>query len=114
MNLAVCLTLLAAASAAAPVPPVIPDRARPLPLAAVRLNAGPLKRAQDLDALFLLQLEPERMLAPFRKQAGLPPRAEGYGGWEGGGRNLTGHLLGHYLSAVSQMWAATGLRAKTR
>ena len=24
------------------------------------------------------------------------------------GRNLTGHIAGHYLSAVSLMWAATG------
>src|SRR5690348_4546468 len=37
--------------------------ARPLPLADVRLTGGPLKRAQDVDAAYLLQLEPDRMLA---------------------------------------------------
>src|SRR5207248_1873272 len=36
------------------------------------------------------------------------PKAEPYGGWDGGGRNLTGHIAGHHLSAVSLMWAATG------
>jgi len=81
---------------------------RPLPLNAVRLLGGPLKRAQDLDARYLLRLEPDRMLAYYRERAGLRPRAEPYNGWDGGGRNLTGHVAGHYLSAVSLMWAATG------
>lgn len=93
---------------AKPSVPAIPDAARPLPLSAVRLTGGPLRHAQDLDAATLLRLEPDRMLAPYLRQAGLRPKAEGYGGWDGGGRNLTGHLLGHYLSAVSRMWAATG------
>ena len=48
------------------------------------------------------------MLAFYRKRAGLPPKAEGYTGWDGDGRQLTGHIAGHYLSAVSLMWAATG------
>jgi DUF1680 family protein len=86
----------------------IPDVARPLPLSVVRLTGGPLKHAQDLDAEYLLKLEPDRMLAYYRKRAGLEPRAEGYGGWDGDGRNLTGHIAGHYLSAVSLMYAATG------
>jgi len=83
-------------------------RARPLPLGSVRLLGGPLKHAQDLDARYLLQLEPDRMLAFYRDRAGVAPKAEPYGGWDGGGRNLTGHIAGHYLSAVSLMWAATG------
>src|ERR1051325_4828360 len=83
-------------------------RARALPLSAVRLTGGPLKHAQDLDRQYLLALEPDRMLAYFRQRAGLAPKAEPYGGWDGGGRNLTGHIAGHHLSAVSLMWAATG------
>ena len=83
-------------------------RARPLPLSAVRLTGGPLKHAQDLIARYLLQLEPDRMLAYYRERAGLERKAEPYDGWDGGGRNLTGHIAGHYLSAVSLMWAATG------
>jgi DUF1680 family protein len=91
-----------------PVVKAIPDIARPLPLSDVRLTGGPLKHAQDLDVDYLLKLEPDRMLSYFRQRAGLKPRAGGYGGWDGGGKNLTGHILGHYLSAVSIMWAATG------
>ena len=87
---------------------VVPDRARPLPLTAVRLTGGPLKQAQDLNAKYLLALEPDRMLAYYRMRAGLEPKGEPYGGWDGDGRNLTGHIAGHYLSAVSLMWAATG------
>ncbi|NOR67412.1 MAG: hypothetical protein GQ528_08650, partial [Woeseiaceae bacterium] len=82
--------------------------ARPLPLSKVRLFGGPLKQAQDLDARYLLELEPDRMLAYYRQRADLEPKAKPYTGWDGGGRNLTGHIAGHYLSAVSLMWAATG------
>jgi len=85
----------------------VPYAAQPLPLAAVRVTGGPLKRAQDLNAEYLLKLEPDRMMAFYRKRAGLKPKAEGYGGWDGDGRNLTGHIAGHYLSAVSMMYAAT-------
>ncbi len=93
---------------AEPAQRAIPDAARPLPLTAVRLTGGPLKQAQDLNRDYLLKLEPDRMLAYFQKRAGLKPKAEGYGGWDGDGKNLTGHILGHYLSAASLMQAATG------
>ena len=83
-------------------------KVRPLPLNSVRLTGGPLKHAQELDAEYLLQLEPDRMLAYLRQRAGLEPKAKPYGGWDGAGRQLTGHIAGHYLSAVSLMWAATG------
>ena len=104
------LTILGCVSAsiASSVEPVIPYRARPLPISAVRLTGGPLKKAQDLDADYLLKLEPDRMLAYFRTRAGLEARGQPYGGWDGDGKNLTGHIAGHYLSAVSLMWAATG------
>ena len=93
----------------------VPEVARPLPLSAVRITGGPLKHAQDLDGEYLLRLEPDRMLAYYRKRAGLEPKAPGYGGWDGDGRNLTGHIAGHYLSAVSLMYAATGdIRFKER
>ena len=83
-------------------------KARPLPLNSVRLLGGPLKNAQDLDAKYLLALEPDRMLAYLRERAKLEPKAKPYGGWDGAGRQLTGHIAGHYLSAVSLMYAATG------
>ena len=87
----------------------------PLPLSHVRLTGGPLKASQEADAKYLLELQPDRMLAFLRQRAGLKPKAEGYGGWDGPKRNLTGHIAGHYLSAVSLMWAATGdVRFKER
>lgn len=84
------------------------QKVRPLPLEQVRLLPGPLKTAQDLDADYLLDLQPDRMLAFLRERAGLQSKAKPYGGWDGAGRQLTGHIAGHYLSAVSLMWAATG------
>ena len=103
------LTLSVIAGALSPIKKVVPYAAQPLPLADVRLTGGPLKHAQDLDAEYLLKLEPDRMLYYLRQRAGLEPKAqEGYGGWDGAGRQLTGHIAGHYLSAVSYMWAATG------
>ncbi len=83
-------------------------KARPLPLETVRLTGGPLKHAQDLELEYLLALEPNRMLAFLRRSAKLEPKAQGYGGWDGDGRQLTGHIAGHYLSGVSLAWAATG------
>ncbi len=106
-TLALCGVL--ATGKAAPLQPVIADAARPLPLSAVRLTGGPLKHAQELDAKYLLELEPDRMMAGYRIRAGLEPKAEGYGGWDAvNSRQLTGHIAGHYLSAVSYMYAATG------
>src|SRR6476646_10204019 len=103
--------LLQALTFAAPPKSAAPNqrlKTQPLPLSSVRLTGGPLKHAQDLDAQYLLDLQPDRMLAYLRIRAGLEPKAKGYGGWDGGGRQLTGHIAGHYLSAVSLMWAATG------
>jgi uncharacterized protein len=81
--------------------------ARAVPLHRVRLTGGPLQHAQQADIKYLLELEPDRMLALYRTRAGLPAKASPYGGWDGPGRNLTGHVAGHYLSAVSLMYAAT-------
>jgi uncharacterized protein len=110
ISAAVLVLLLAAGTTvtAQQIKNAVPDVARPLPLSAVRLTGGPLKHAQDLDIDYLLKLEPDRMMAYYRKRAGLEPKAAGYTGWDGDGRNLTGHIAGHYLSAVSLMYAATG------
>ncbi|HKW30719.1 MAG TPA: beta-L-arabinofuranosidase domain-containing protein [Verrucomicrobiae bacterium] len=87
----------------------VPCEARPLPLSDVRLTGGPLKHAQELDARYLLELEPDQIMYYLRQEAGLKPKAShGDAGWDGPGRNLTGHIAGHYLSAVSYMYAATG------
>jgi DUF1680 family protein len=113
--LLVSVSLFVGGASAQQIKNAIPYQARPLPLSDVRITGGPLKHAQDLDAQYLLTLEPDRMLAYYRKRAGLQPKAAGYGGWDGDGRNLTGHIAGHYLSAVSLIYAATGdIRFKQR
>lgn len=67
----------------------------------------------DKDARWLLDLEPDRLLHRFRLNAGLQPKGEIYGGWETLG--VSGHTLGHYLSACSMMYAASGdVRFKER
>jgi DUF1680 family protein len=110
------LALLGTALTVHPMTNCIPAAARPLPLTAVRLTGGPLKKAQDLNAQYLLALEPDRLLAGYRLRAGLEPKAQGYGGWDSvQGKQLTGHMAGHYLSALSLMYATTGdLRFRER
>lgn len=76
------------------------------PLDRVRLLDGPFLDAQATDLHYLLALDPERLLAPFRREAGLPVPVPSYGNWESSG--LDGHMGGHYLSALALMWAATG------
>lgn len=71
----------------------------------VRIIGGPFLNAQELDKKYLLDLDPDRLLAPFLKEAGLDPKAENYTNWENTG--LDGHIGGHYVSALSMMWAAT-------
>lgn len=83
----------------------LPDKVKCFPVSQVRLTESPFKHAQDLDICYLLGLDPDRLLAPYRKEAGLPPKAPNYGNWENSG--LDGHIGGHYLSALSYMYAAT-------
>jgi DUF1680 family protein len=99
--------LLAEASSAAPRTNER-VRARLVPLDKVRLTGGPLKKAQEAAGKYLLELDPDRMMAFYRVRAGLAPKAQPYAGWDGPGRNLTGHVAGHHLSAVSLMYRATG------
>ena len=108
VGVALMCFLLASAARAQAIKNAVPDVARPLPLSAVRVTGGPLKRAQDLNAEYLLKLQPDQMMAYYRKRAGLRSSARGLPGWDGDGRNLTGHIAGHYLSGVSLMYAATG------
>src|SRR4051812_21755471 len=79
-------------------------------LSAVRLLPGPFKTAQQLDAKYMLSLEPDRLLHNFRVNAGLEPKAPVYGGWESQEPwvdiRCQGHTLGHYLSACAMMAAA--------
>lgn len=83
----------------------LPAKVESFPISQVRLTSGPFKHAEDMDIRYLLGLDPDRLLAPYLKEAGLPPKAENYPNWENTG--LDGHIGGHYLSALSFMYAAT-------
>jgi len=76
------------------------------PLAAVQLLDSPFLAAQQTDKTYLLTLDPDRLLAPYLLEAGLPAKARRYPNWEDTG--LDGHIGGHYLSALALMYAATG------
>ena len=102
--LVVGLAVLAAPARGDAGAPVL--RAKAFDLAQVRLLDGPFKAAQGRDETYLLSLDPDRLLGGFRSEAGLVPKGDKYGGWEQQG--VAGHTLGHYLSAVSLMYAATG------
>ncbi|WP_328841818.1 beta-L-arabinofuranosidase domain-containing protein [Streptomyces europaeiscabiei] len=76
-----------------------------LPRNAVRLLPGPFLDAQTTALDYLLSLDTDRLLAPLRREAGLPPVAESYGNWENSG--LDGHTVGHALSGAALMSAVT-------
>ena len=97
---------LATVAAPAAVRDAFGATATAFPLDAVRLLDGPFRRAQELDRKFLLEIDADRLLVPFREVAGLPVTKKRYGGWES--RDLNGHSLGHYLSACALMYASTG------
>lgn len=77
-----------------------------IPLRDVRITGGVWKQGQEKDTEYLLALDADRLLAPYRKEAGLTPKAPNYTNWENTG--LDGHIGGHYLSALSVMYASTG------
>ena len=72
----------------------------------VRLLEGPFLTAMKKDAEYLYSLDADRLLYGFFTESGLETDAEGYAGWERDG--LGGHTLGHYLSATSMYYAASG------
>jgi len=82
------------------------NKLKSFPLSDVELLESPFYEAEQTDMKYMLALDPDRLLAPFVIDAGLAPKAERYGNWENTG--LDGHIGGHYLSALSQMYASTG------
>ncbi|WP_228853386.1 glycoside hydrolase family 127 protein [Aegicerativicinus sediminis] len=74
------------------------------PLEDVTLQDGIFQHARDLNIDVLLKYDVDRLLAPYRKEAGLQPKASSYPNWDG----LDGHIGGHYLSAMAMNYASTG------
>jgi len=71
----------------------------------VRLLEGIFKDSQDIGKEYLLELDVDRLLAPCYEAADQDPKKPRYGGWEA--RQISGHSLGHWLSAAAQMYLAT-------
>ncbi|RZM24791.1 MAG: glycoside hydrolase family 127 protein, partial [Sphingomonas sp.] len=83
-----------------------PSAATPFPLSQVRLRPSIFLTSVQANQRYLLSLDANRLLHNFHAGAGLPTKGEVYGGWES--RGIAGHSLGHYLSALSLVYAQTG------
>ena len=91
----------------------VPVQAHLFKLSEVRLLDGPFKHSQQLNTEYLLKLDPDRLLAWFRRESGLTPKAPVYGGWEsetvwGDHYSLPGAILGFYLSSMANSYQGTG------
>lgn len=83
------------------VNPVVPPKTAPFSPADVRLVDGPFKLSRDAGARYLLSLNVDRLLAPYRIEADLKPKAPQYPGWET--KDLPGVALAFYLSGISRL-----------
>ena len=86
----------------------------------VELLDGPMKTAMDLNINHLMQYDVDRLLTPFVRQSGLGSTTDtaspyyqwltkhpNFKNWGGdAGFDLSGHVGGHYLSALALAWAA--------
>lgn len=75
----------------------------PLSYGQVKIRDSFLRDSMRMERDYLLSLDVDRLLAGFRETAGLKPVAMRYPGWESS--EIQGHTMGHYLMAVSQLWA---------
>lgn len=62
--------------------------------------------SQEIGLEYLFRLDPDRLMAPIYQALRKSPKGRRYGGWEA--RQIAGHSLGHYLSALADFYAATG------
>ena len=70
-----------------------------------KLLDGIFKTSQNKGKEYLLYLDLDRLIAPFYEAEGKMPKKKRYGGWEAMG--ISGHSLGHWLSAASYMYGTT-------
>lgn len=72
----------------------------------VEVTDAYLKNAFEKEQEYLLSLDADRLLAGFYEISGKQPKKERYtGGWED--QDIAGHTMGHYLTALAQVYAAT-------
>lgn len=72
----------------------------------VRLLPSVFLQAEQTDLRYIMAMDPDRLLAPFLREAGLQPKKQSYTNWENTG--LDGHIGGHYITALSLMYVSTG------
>ena len=85
----------------------------------VTLLDGPMKTAMDLNIQVLMQYDVDRLLTPFVRQAGLASTTDtsspyyqwltkhpSFTNWGDSSFDLSGHVGGHYLSALALAYAA--------
>ncbi|KQO10733.1 beta-L-arabinofuranosidase domain-containing protein [Paenibacillus sp. Leaf72] len=75
----------------------------------VLLLDGLFKTSQEVGERYLHALDIDRFLAPCYEAHGLAPKQPRYEGWEA--RTISGHSLGHYMSALAVTYQATGHEA---
>ena len=78
----------------------------------VLLTEGMFERSQTVGQGFLLSLDVDRLAAPCWEAAGQEAKKPRYGGWES--TPISGHSIGHWLSAAAAMYDATGNEALKR
>ena len=74
------------------------------PLTSVRLLDSYFSDAVEADRKYLLDLDVDKLLAPFFNEAGIAAKTRPYGNWES--MAIAGHTGGHYLSSLALMIAA--------
>lgn len=79
----------------------------------IRITDPQMLNIQNLNHEYLLSLEVDRLLAWFRKEAGLSQKGyEPYPYWESenvwGGGTLAGHIMGFWLSSMTMSYKSTG------
>ena len=80
---------------------------------------GPMKKAMDLNIQMLMQYDTDRLLTPYVRQAGLADTQDknskyyqwtekhpNFSNWGDPSFDLSGHVGGHYLSALALAYAA--------
>ena len=90
---------------AAAVSDKVKKAVRDFPYGTVKIKEKYKENAFKRELIYLRSLDCDRLMAGFYETAGLTPKKERYQGWEV--TEIEGHTLGHYLTAVSQVYGST-------
>lgn len=71
----------------------------------VKLIDGIFNQSQEKGKEYLVYLDVDRLVAPCYEAVSQPAKKSRYGGWES--TPISGHSIGHWLSAAASMYAAT-------